>query len=545
MQRTSPTSTVVICPDKCLPSDNKEKTHLHYTHLVDAWAVGVLAYELCVGRAPFDAGNKRATIEQILNGTPTFPAWLSEQARHFITWSLTKDAKARPDVHQLAYHPWITGHAPMPKPRISPGRAASAMELRTVPGLSASGNHAHMEARHRALAAGQIGAPAGLLEGSEEGEEEEANEWMAGSVVSAPAAAVQPQQPQPFAAAAAAPFYDQQHQQQPAASSAAAPAAAAEPASQPSTRTVLESAAENLRAYVVRCQSANNLDSLRAAVLMQPPEPSNACFEPGGRFYSPKSGLLQHGGPRAGTAVPIGSAATAGEQRQPHELRVAPHDSVSSAISHGSPKPSSAAAPLPPALPSRPPALQLVRMPNSSGLAAGAAGAGAPLGASNKAPISPARSASPMPITPEGGAAPRIALFSKGVAAACSPSALSAATPRSRLSGGSMAESMQVDSASGSTSDGSSCGSAAEFVSVCSGGLTPGRGAAGNAALMPPEPVSPPMHGCQGDAAAAAAAAAPGKTIRGVLAPASGNGAAANATGGWFGLQCFLRSSRS
>lgn len=34
--------------------DHKEMRHLHYTHLVDAWAVGVLAYELIVGKPPFD-----------------------------------------------------------------------------------------------------------------------------------------------------------------------------------------------------------------------------------------------------------------------------------------------------------------------------------------------------------------------------------------------------------------------------------------------------------------------------------------------------------
>jgi hypothetical protein len=45
---------VVVCPDKHHPNDHKELTHLHYTAVVDAWAVGVLAYELVVGKAPFD-----------------------------------------------------------------------------------------------------------------------------------------------------------------------------------------------------------------------------------------------------------------------------------------------------------------------------------------------------------------------------------------------------------------------------------------------------------------------------------------------------------
>jgi serine/threonine protein kinase len=45
---------VVVCPDKHQPQDHKDLTHLHYSSVVDAWAVGVLAFELVVGKAPFD-----------------------------------------------------------------------------------------------------------------------------------------------------------------------------------------------------------------------------------------------------------------------------------------------------------------------------------------------------------------------------------------------------------------------------------------------------------------------------------------------------------
>eukprot|EP00798_Chlamydomonas_sp_ICE-L_P009724 gene9724-7597_t len=59
---------VVVCPDKQKPRDHKENTKLHYSPLVDAWAVGVLTYELIVGRPPFDKGQKSSNIEQILKG---------------------------------------------------------------------------------------------------------------------------------------------------------------------------------------------------------------------------------------------------------------------------------------------------------------------------------------------------------------------------------------------------------------------------------------------------------------------------------------------
>eukprot|EP00983_Pelagomonas_calceolata_P068559 1149971-Pelagomonas_calceolata.AAC.4 len=44
---------VLRCPDKHQPEDNKDRVDLAYGTAVDAWAMGVLAYELIIGRPPF------------------------------------------------------------------------------------------------------------------------------------------------------------------------------------------------------------------------------------------------------------------------------------------------------------------------------------------------------------------------------------------------------------------------------------------------------------------------------------------------------------
>lgn len=49
----TPFPQVLRCPDKHDPEDNKEREDLEYNASVDAWAMGVLAFELIVGRPPF------------------------------------------------------------------------------------------------------------------------------------------------------------------------------------------------------------------------------------------------------------------------------------------------------------------------------------------------------------------------------------------------------------------------------------------------------------------------------------------------------------
>lgn len=81
---------VLLCPEKSRPQENKDKVLLGYTAMVDAWAMGILAYELIVGRPPFEKQSRAATYEHIMYRKPEFPANMSPDAKDFVFTALTK-----------------------------------------------------------------------------------------------------------------------------------------------------------------------------------------------------------------------------------------------------------------------------------------------------------------------------------------------------------------------------------------------------------------------------------------------------------------------
>ncbi|KAG2450867.1 hypothetical protein HYH02_004700 [Chlamydomonas schloesseri] len=117
---------VLECPFKSRPIDNKENERLHYTAAVDSWAVGVLAYELLVGRPPFEAPEREGVEECIRKQVPRYPFGLSELARSFIATALQKDPEQRPTVQEMLSHPFIAGAKPAPAPRAATVVATAA-----------------------------------------------------------------------------------------------------------------------------------------------------------------------------------------------------------------------------------------------------------------------------------------------------------------------------------------------------------------------------------------------------------------------------------
>lgn len=101
---------VLRCPDKHGPDDNKDRADLEYDASVDAWAMGVLAFELIVGRPPFGMSCREDTMRAITAAAPAIPDWLSPAAADFIRAALQRVPGKRPEAAVLLHHPWIQAY---------------------------------------------------------------------------------------------------------------------------------------------------------------------------------------------------------------------------------------------------------------------------------------------------------------------------------------------------------------------------------------------------------------------------------------------------
>jgi len=75
---------------------------------VDLWALGVLLYEMLVGRAPFAAQSKRETMERICHAKFDLPAGtVSEEASELILGLLRKAKSERKSLNEVLSNPWV------------------------------------------------------------------------------------------------------------------------------------------------------------------------------------------------------------------------------------------------------------------------------------------------------------------------------------------------------------------------------------------------------------------------------------------------------
>ncbi|ETN60481.1 serine/threonine protein kinase [Anopheles darlingi] len=79
-----------------------------HTKTVDLWSLGVLAYELLCGKAPFLATTYEETYRKIIKVQYTVPSDISKPAAHLISRLLVREPEKRMPLENIASHPWIT-----------------------------------------------------------------------------------------------------------------------------------------------------------------------------------------------------------------------------------------------------------------------------------------------------------------------------------------------------------------------------------------------------------------------------------------------------
>ncbi|KAI6243529.1 Aurora kinase [Aphelenchoides fujianensis] len=77
---------------------------------VDFWSVGVLCYELLVGRPPFETENSNDTYKRIAKATYTVPDHVSAEARDLIKKLLVVDPHKRLSFDGVMRHKWVRAH---------------------------------------------------------------------------------------------------------------------------------------------------------------------------------------------------------------------------------------------------------------------------------------------------------------------------------------------------------------------------------------------------------------------------------------------------
>uniref|UniRef100_M4BB32 Protein kinase domain-containing protein n=1 Tax=Hyaloperonospora arabidopsidis (strain Emoy2) TaxID=559515 RepID=M4BB32_HYAAE len=78
-----------------------------YDESVDIWAVGIIMYELLVGKPPFEAPGQNETIELITEGQLHVPPMVSLAAKDLMTRILQKLPKRRLSLQEIKSHRWF------------------------------------------------------------------------------------------------------------------------------------------------------------------------------------------------------------------------------------------------------------------------------------------------------------------------------------------------------------------------------------------------------------------------------------------------------
>lgn len=95
--------TLDYLPPEMVSGDSHDKS-------VDVWSVGVLLYEILVGKPPFEASTYEETYKRILNAQYIFPQHVAPLARDLISRLLRVKPETRLPLKDLLLHDWIKIH---------------------------------------------------------------------------------------------------------------------------------------------------------------------------------------------------------------------------------------------------------------------------------------------------------------------------------------------------------------------------------------------------------------------------------------------------
>ncbi|CAF5185413.1 unnamed protein product, partial [Rotaria magnacalcarata] len=82
-----------------------------YDEKIDLWCLGVLTYEMIIGKPPFDSQTQHETIRMIRSIELTFPTGTSPDLRDLITKLLRRNPADRLPLKDVAQHAWIVKNA--------------------------------------------------------------------------------------------------------------------------------------------------------------------------------------------------------------------------------------------------------------------------------------------------------------------------------------------------------------------------------------------------------------------------------------------------
>ena len=86
---------------------NQLNEEIGYDEKEDIWSLGIICYELLIGKTPFDSYNQKELVSKINKGDYFVPTTLSKESIYFINCMLQFDPKKRLSIDELNKHTFL------------------------------------------------------------------------------------------------------------------------------------------------------------------------------------------------------------------------------------------------------------------------------------------------------------------------------------------------------------------------------------------------------------------------------------------------------